>query len=106
MLEKFDLLSVNQLAATIKLQEVWKSIIVPGCPISLDPFKKSVNQTHVLRTKNYRVFNDTSRLAMSQSSFNIDAAKIWNAAPLEIKNSTSISEAKKQIIFFVKSLPI
>ena len=50
MLDKFNLPSVNQLAATIKLQEVWKSINVPGCPIKLEPYKKmstiSMNLEH------------------------------------------------------------
>ena len=106
MLEKFDLLSVNQLAATIKLQEVWKSVNVPGCPIEMDPYKKTANLRHDLRPKNEKTFNDISRLGVSQSSFNIDAAKIWNAAPIEIRNSISISEAKRHIKSFVKTLPI
>ena len=49
MLEKFQILSVNQLAAKIKLIETWKSINVEGCPIKLDPY--SLNQAandHVL----------------------------------------------------------
>ena len=50
MLAKFNLLSVNQLAAQIKLLEVWKSINVEGNPTKLEPY--STNQAvpaHVLR---------------------------------------------------------
>ena len=36
MLEKFDLVSVNQLAIQIKLIEVWKSINVPDHPLKLE----------------------------------------------------------------------
>ena len=35
MLNKFELLSVNQLSAQIKLTEVWKSINVGKCPLKL-----------------------------------------------------------------------
>ena len=106
MLDKFNLPSVNQLAATIKLQEVWKSINVPGCPIKLEPYKKNVYNQHELRTSENRIFKDTARLKMSNSSFNINAAKVWNAAPQEIKNASSMAEAKRCISKYAKSLPI
>ena len=57
MLSKFNLLSVNQLAAQIKLLEVWKSINVEGNPTKLEPY--STNQSvsaHVLRPQPNRVF--------------------------------------------------
>ena len=38
MLTKFNLLSVNQLAAQIKLTEVWKSVNIKDYAISLDPY--------------------------------------------------------------------
>ena len=36
LLEKFNIPSVNQLAAEIKLTEAWKIMNVPDYPISLD----------------------------------------------------------------------
>ena len=50
LLEKFDLLSVNQLAAQIKLLEAWKSVHVEGYAIVLDPYRKDRPlSTHQLR---------------------------------------------------------
>ena len=107
MLEKFKLLSVNQLSAEIKLIEVWKSINVEGCPINLVPYNQNQDPNdHLLRPKPTRVFNDTARLRMSQSSFNIDAAKVWNRAPKEVQNATTLYGAKRAIKIFCKSLPI
>ena len=107
MLKKFDLLSVNQLAAKIKLIEVWKSINETGYPLTLDPYKPhSTDQCHDLRQKPNRVFDDTCRLHKSESSFHIDAARLWNAAPTAIKCATSLSIAKKVIVNFCKSLPV
>ena len=106
MLTKHQLLSVNQLAASIKLQEVWKAINVEGCPISLDPYNKKVYMNQDLRTKSNRIFNDSAKLKISQSSFHIDAARIWNEAPLEIRSAKNLTEAKRLIKTFAKSLPI
>ena len=97
MLAKFNLLSVNQLAAQIKLLEVWKSINVEGNPTKLEPY--STNQSvsaHVLRPQPNRVFNDTARLEISQLSFNIDAARLWNGAPPDVQAAPSLRCAKNQ----------
>ena len=109
MLEKFNLLSVNQLSAEIKLIAVWKSINVGGCPIHLEPYNPNHNldtNNHQLRPKPTRVFNDSARLKLSQSSFNIDYAKIWNRAPKEVQSATTLGGAKKAIKKFCKTLPI
>ena len=107
MLEKFGLLSVNQLAATIKLTEVWKSIYREGFPLELDPYKPATQgPTRELRQKENRVFKDNCRLHKSESSFHIDAARVWNAAPNTIKNAMSLNIAKKNINIFCKSLPV
>ena len=77
MLDKFQLLSVNQLAAEIKLIEVWKSVKLEGCPTSLEPYNlKSSQNLHLLRPKSNRIFNDSARLQISQSSFYKDHYKL------------------------------
>ena len=109
MLDKFKLLSVNQLSAEIKLIEVWKSINIDKCPIKLEPYNPIQNASASrpqLRPKQTRVFKDTTRLKLSKCIFNIDAARIWNMAPIEIKTANSISCAKSAIKLFCKSLPV
>ena len=56
MLDKFNLLSVNQLAAQIKLTEVWKAANVEVYAISLDPYRPIRSEldadiTHDLRPR-------------------------------------------------------
>ena len=88
ILKKFKLLSVNQLAAQIKLIEVWKSINREGYPIQLDPYNCHLSQSGIeLRPKLNRVFNDTTKLRLAESSFNRDAARIWNAAPADVTSA-------------------
>ena len=98
---------VNQLAAEIKLTETWKSINIEGCPIKLEPYKTNKTGTeYELRPQTNRVFKDDARLLVSQSSFNIDAAKVWNKAPEEVKKAVTLAEAKRKIKSFCKSLLI
>ena len=72
MLEKFGLLSVNQLAAQIKLLEVWKATHMKDYPIELEPYYKiRPLNSHNLRTQNDRAFNDSSKLKIAENSFTI-----------------------------------
>ena len=109
MLEKFGLLSVNQLAAQIKLTEVWKAINIENYAIRLDPYKPiSIDQKfqHTLRTRLNRIFNDDSRLLISKQSFSINPARLWNQAPASVSSALSLSAAKSEILAHVKTLPI
>ena len=97
MLTKFGLLSFNQMAAQIKLLEVWKkSINVVGYPINLEPYNSHrADSEHELKTRTNRIFNDSSRLQVSQLSFNVDAARLWTMAPIGVSSATSLYAAKK-----------
>ena len=107
MLKKFNLLSVNQLAAQIKLQEVWKSVNIEKYGITLDPYNDLLPLSgHSLRPKANRTFKDSTRLVLAEHSFTIDAAKLWNAAPISVTSATSLSLAKKSIRLYVLTLPI
>ena len=107
MLAKFNLLSVNQLAAQIKLLEVWKSINVEGNPTEMEPYHPNRTESNLsLRQKPNRVFNDSAKFLVSGMSFNVDAARLWNRAPLNVKQAESLYMAKKHILMHVKSFPI
>ena len=107
MLDKFELLSVNQLSAEIKLIETWKSLNVEESPIRLEPYNhhQGTNE-HQLRPQHNRIFNDTARLQLSQSSFNIEWARVWNDAPAPIRTAPTLNMAKKAIKVYCKSLPV
>ena len=103
----YNLLSVNQLAAQIKLQEVWKSVHIDKYGIKLEPYNPTVQSTgHSLRPKMNRIFNDSTRLVLAEHSFAIDAAKLWNNAPIGITIAPNITQAKRAIMSYVLTLPI
>ena len=107
MLDKFVLLSVNQLAAKIKLVEVWKSTKNEDHPFKLEPYNcVQRDQNYDLRPIPNRIFNDSCRLKKSEHSFHVDAARLWNAAPIDIINAPNLNMAKKLIMSFCQSLPV
>ena len=107
MLDKFGLLSVNRLAAKIKLVEIWKSLNKENYPICLAPYKPvNATSSHVLRQQDNRIFADSCRLSKSESSFHIDAARLWNLAPDSIQKAQNLNLAKRSIDEFCKSLPL
>ena len=70
MLDKFRLLSVNQLAASIKLVEVWKSFNQERYPLRLELYNHNLpNQTHDLRPQPNRVLKDSCRLRKLRVQF-------------------------------------
>ena len=107
LLEKTGLLSVNQLAANIKLTEVWKSINENDYPIQLELNKKAPSDSdRNLRPTSSRLWNQDANSMAAKESFTRNVAKIWNTAPLSIKNANNIKSAKKEIAKHCKSLPI
>ena len=86
------LLSVNQLAAKIKLIEVWKTLNRPDYPLKLDPYKPTNQHSgHDLRIQPNLIFNDSCKLKKSEFSFQVDSAKIWNISPPEIRVAKSLN---------------
>ena len=105
MLDRVELPSVNQLAATVKLTEAWKTVNVVNYPISLLPTKVKMSE-HMVRSGTRKQFNEYAKLKVSKSSFVYDAAKLWNQAPQTIKDCKSLQSAKRTINQYCKSLPI
>ena len=106
MLEKFGLLSVNQLAVQIKLIEVWKSINLPDHPLSLEAYTThSPYLTQSLRVRTNRIYNDSAKYSILQSSFHVEAARIWNQAPASVTAAKTIYELKRTSVRYVKTLP-
>ena len=109
MLEKLNLLSVNQLVAQIKLIEVWKAENVESYALSFEPYKKprlDQGSGLCLRQRTNQIFDDTCRLQVSKQSFSIDAARLWNLTPPEITTAATLMAAKAAILAHVKSFPI
>ena len=98
LLDKFNLPSVNQLAADIKLIEAWKIMHVQDYPITLDennPYGATGGRE--VRTTTTRQWKDPAKYKNSSESINIDTVKLWNKADNEIKNAETLNRAKTLI---------
>ena len=105
MLECTGLLSVNQLAAQIKLVEMWKAATREDYPVKMERIQRGENE-RVTRGNNGIRFKEKKRTTLIKNSFIGDGAKLWNNAPETITNAKSIDIAKKAIKKYRKTLPL
>ena len=105
LLQKFNTLSVNQINAQIKLQQVWKALHVENYPLNITQQSTptiGVGTRAAQKGKPVEIGN--SKLTMNTSTS--DAIRIWNKAPESVTEAKSLFQAKQAIKEFVKSLPI
>ena len=107
LLQETGLLSFNQLSAQSVLLLTWK-IVHGHCP-SLSHLTQVVssNSTRVSRSQAKGDLVVPGKLKkFPKNCFRVQAAKLWNAAPMAVKNAQSLPSVKKEIKEFVKTLPI
>ena len=103
MLKKLNWLSVNQIAAEVRLIETWKSIHTNYCLSNV--FEKRVSSYETRAAgKNALEVEEKSRLR--ENSFQFPCTKLWNIAPQSITNAQTESFARKAIRDYVKTLPL
>ena len=107
LLTKTGLLSVNQLAASIKLCEVWKSENIANYPVQLEPNNSGLTYNdRKVRPSTNRKWNQDAKSAAAKECFSRNAAKLWNSAPQCIKLAKCLSAAKTEIKKHSRTLPI
>ena len=106
LLTKFNLPSVNQLSAEIKITEAWKIINISEYPIALIPNEPN-RQTNgrEVRSTTMRDWKEDANSKAGKSCFTYDTARLWNQCPSEIKTSATINQAKSAIKKYCKNLP-
>ena len=105
LLKKYNLPSVNQLSAEIKLVEAWKCTHIESYPLRLEP--NNPNRADCLRSirpSSIKQWKDESSSTAARISFSRDTAKLWNNAPVAITNAISLYSAKREIKSFCKTL--
>ena len=104
MLKKLNWLSVNQLAAEIRLMEVWKALNLENYCLS-DIFQE-VDNERITRSSGTRKLKNNFKSNLRESSFHYQSVRLWNSAPLEIIQAETESKAKSEIRKYVLTLPI
>ena len=94
LLEKSKMISVNQMNAQIKLQEIWKSLNIDNYPLKVNK-KEATESTAVTRSCITGKLTESSFSNLSQRACVNDAIRLWNKAPKEAMTATSLNLAKK-----------
>ena len=84
MLTKFNLLSVNQMNAQIKLTQIWKSVHISNYPIKTSILQRG-SEAMTTRAMTSGVLKEAKISNSSEKTFLNDATHIWNMAPETIK---------------------
>ena len=108
MLEKFDMLSINQTIAEIKITEAWKANRDEDYPIHLEKERRTEGEEPAKNTRatNRREMKEGGRTTQAENCFVRDTGRLWNKVPMEIKEAPSKGTAKKLIRTYCKGLPI
>ena len=107
LLKRANMLSVNQLAANIKLNEAWKANNIENYPIQLEANHENLIHTdRITRPHIRRLWKEDGKTTTAKESFSRSTAKLWNQAPQSLKESKSLTTAKKAIREYCKTLPI
>ncbi len=105
LLDNQKMLAVNQIAAQIKLTEMWKASNDPQYPIKMKTRERQENAI-TTRSLTQGDLTEVGRSTKARKSFTCDATKVWNSAPDKIRTSKTLTTAKKAIREHCKSLPI
>ena len=101
------MLSVNQLAANIKLTVSWKMYNTEGYPINLGKnYENLIPNDRIVRSHINREWNEDGRSIAAKEGFSRSTAKLWSQAPNKINNAKSLPIAKRLIKDYCKALPI
>ena len=107
LLQKYNLQSVNQLAAQIKLLEAWKSQNIDLYPLQLERNNPNrINVQREIRPGSIKLWKDEAKTTAAKISFSRDTAKLWNNAPENIKQALTLTRAKKEIKKYCTSLEV
>ena len=101
MLERNNMLSINQMHAQVKLTEMWKAVNYSNYPLNIEQLQPAENGRATRGVSDGKLSEPATL-----NTFIGNATKLWNRAPTVIKNSKSISVAKKEIKAFCKTLPV
>ena len=92
--------------AEIRLLEAWKAIHFEDYCLK-DTLEIKEKSKHMETRSNKQTLLITGeRDKFTNGSFIHLTAQIWNSAPLSVKDSTKLSQAKRAIRCFVRTLPV
>ena len=91
--------------AQIKIQEIWKALNIKDYPLKVERQTVKVSGTATRAGTSGKLI-EVGRSMIAQKTCINDAIKLWNKAPKEVTQCTSLYQIKKQSKLFAKTLPV
>ena len=101
MLDKNKMPTINQMHAQVKLTEMWKSVNYKNYPLNIGKLQPANNGRESRGVTAGKLIEPATL-----NTFVCNATRLWNNNPGSIKESKSISVAKKAIKTFCQSPPV
>ena len=105
LLQKTNMMSVNQMNCQIKIQEIWKALNIPAYPIDILRQTPHDNGPATRAGSSGRLIEAGHSLISQKTCIN-DAVRLWNQLPIAITKCNSLAQIKTQAKMFAKTLPI
>ena len=105
MLDKFGILSVNQLNAQVKLLEVWKALNLSDYPLQIRQHSTTTSGTTTRACTKGKTI-EIGKSTLTKNTSVSDSVRVWNQAPASVTEAKSVYIAKKAIKIYEKSLPL
>ena len=106
MLEKTGWLSINQLACEVRLLEVWKAMYQEDYCLK-DIFERVEKKSIGTRSSSQIKLKTLFKTRLRETSYQLPSVILWNAAPPDITEAKSESQARAAIRNHVKNnIPI
>ena len=78
-----------------------------SCPVQLEPNNAGlIYNERCVRPTTTRKWNQDAKTSAAKESFSKNAAKLWNNAPITVKNAKTLRLAKNEIKKHCQMLPI
>ena len=105
LLTKFNMMSVNQINAQIKLSEMSKAVKDEDHPFNIEK-RESGPDVRPMRSISNEMLTLKSFSEISKNTFINDGIEAWNLAPMKVKECITYASAKNKIKKFAKTIPI
>ena len=105
LLERTNALSINQINAQIKIQEIWKAINIKDYPVTVQKHSVQDSMTST-RACTRGKLQESGKSVITQKTCKNDAIKLWNSIPKHVQSCKSLNEIKVHAKIFAKTLPI
>ena len=105
LLEMTNNISVNQMNAQIKIQEIWKALNINHYPLTVTKYGETNSALSTRSCSNGKLV-ESGKCVISQKSCKNDAIRLWNSLPKHIQTCETLNEIKTQTKIYVRSLPV